>query len=281
MFQTLKRSIAIILIISVPGIIGALMNAPVPAHAQQSVSKVPNCVVNFRFTAAGSTGSTAANSPYFDNRGRGCTSWVLRYSSSGFSAISIQWDQAPDANATPGSFTTFAGTTSATLPVTSTTFTQVYGYGYAPWVRVTLNSKTGTGVVTGELDGYSGINDLSPVTVIPWASGTLVTGVVTTAMTNTASNQVIAGAASNYLYITSCHASNDHASTDTLMLLQNGSGGSTIGKFMVPHGGGNDLNWPTPIAVSTAGNGLFAANVTTASSTYIECTGFKSTTQYF
>lgn len=135
---------------------------------------------------------------------------------------------------------------------------------------------------TALTNGYTGYVTCDPkknVHVNPWP-GTFQQGVVTTAMTGTTSTQVIAGTASNYLYITSCHFSNDHASTDTLELLQDGSGGTSLTKVMNPHGFGNNVIFPTPLKIPTVGNGLYVANVTTSSSTYVDCEGFISTVSY-
>ena len=45
-------------------------------------------------------------------------------------------------------------------------------------------------------------------------------------------------------------------------------------------GGGGSYTFPVPLKVTTAGNALYAANVTTSSSTKISCSGFKSTVSY-
>ena len=104
--------------------------------------------------------------------------------------------------------------------------------------------------------------------------------VITSAMTGTTSTQVVAAIPGSFLYITSCNFANDHATVDTLMRLQDGSGGTTIWQGMVPHGGGNAPSWPTPKKVPTRGNALFVVNVTTGSSTYASCDGWSSTTSY-
>ena len=114
-------------------------------------------------------------------------------------------------------------------------------------------------------------------TVFP---GTLVSGAITTAMTATTSTSLVGATASNYLYITSCSLSNDHASVTTTILLQDGSGGTTLWKGIVPFGGGSNVPFPVPLKVPTAGNALYAANVTTGSSTYASCSGFRSTVSY-
>lgn len=105
-------------------------------------------------------------------------------------------------------------------------------------------------------------------------------GAITTAMTGTTSTQVIAAVASNYLYITSCSFSNDHASVSTYMTLQDGSGGTALWSGLVPFGGGREKPFPTPLKVPTIGNALYVVNVTTGSSTKASCNGFSSTISY-
>ena len=116
---------------------------------------------------------------------------------------------------------------------------------------------------------------------LPWtATAALVKGAITTAMTATTSTQVIAAVTSNYIYVTSCSFANDHASVSTLMKLQDGSGGTVLWEGMVPFGGGNNVTFPTPLKVTTAGNGLYVVNVTTGSSTYASCSGWASTVSF-
>jgi hypothetical protein len=91
---------------------------------------------------------------------------------------------------------------------------------------------------------------------------------------------VIAGVGSNYQYITSCSFANDSTSVSTLMKLQDGTGGTALWMGMVPYLSGNNITFPTPLKVPTVGNGLFVVNVTTGSSTYCSCSGFRSTVSY-
>lgn len=117
---------------------------------------------------------------------------------------------------------------------------------------------------------------------VPW-TGTVASGVVTSAsaMSGTISTQVVAGQASKFIYINSCHLSNNHASVDTSIQLQNGSGGTVLDEVLVPHASvGRDITYPTPLKVPTLGNGLFLKNVTTGSSTYGGCQGFATNTGY-
>lgn len=115
---------------------------------------------------------------------------------------------------------------------------------------------------------------------LPIGDGTLKSG-GTSAMTGTTSTQVIAAVASNYLYIGSCSINNTHASVDTLVDLQDGSGGTVIWTFTAPHGyAGESHVFNPPLKVPTNGNGLYAVNATTGASVKVFCQGMSSTTSY-
>lgn len=120
----------------------------------------------------------------------------------------------------------------------------------------------------------------SPLFVTPFFGTLFPPSVITSAMTGTTSTQLVAAVGGSFLYVTSCQFSNDHATQDTTMLLQDGSGGTTIWKGNVPHGGGSNVLFPSPLKVPTRGNALYTVNVTTGSSTYAACQGFSSTTSY-
>jgi len=127
-----------------------------PLLGQQSnVDVQPDCSFNFGpFTAA----NTAPN-PGFSNVQPGCTYWVFEYKNTGFSALSIVLQGAPDSSGNPGSWTTYAGTVATGAnPQTSTTggYTTISGTAtnLPAWVRINLTSATGTGQVTGRAYGW-------------------------------------------------------------------------------------------------------------------------------
>lgn len=131
-----------------------------PAKAQNPSVIQPNCVIGFSFTAAGRS-TTFQNISPAGVPTKGCTSWTLIYSSTGFASLSIEIDSAPDAGASPGvspgSWTVWpAGQVAAgqVLPSTSTTSAGITAFGFFPWVSVNLNSVTGTGTVSGFLYGW-------------------------------------------------------------------------------------------------------------------------------
>ncbi len=98
----------------------------------------------------------------------------------------------------------------------------------------------------------------------------------TSAMTGTTSTSVIASAGGSLRnYITACTFSNSHATVGTMILLQDGSGGTTL--WSAPAAavfGGAHVVFPTPIK-TTAATALFTANVTTGANTFVFCTGYK------
>jgi len=116
----------------------------------------PDCIVAFSFTAPGQTSPLAPQNG-FDNRENGCNVWSLTYSVSGFASVNISLQSAPNNAGIPGTWVTFAGQTvfAGSNPNTNlVTNTLAQVSGYQPWVRVSLNSAGGSGVVTGSLYGW-------------------------------------------------------------------------------------------------------------------------------
>jgi hypothetical protein len=125
------------------------------AQAQQIVVSQPDCIIFFSFTAAGQTSPLSPNAG-FSNLTNGCTTWNVSYANSGFSAVSLVFQSAPNNNGVAGTWVTFAGANllSGINPNTSTTQAFTWLTGYNPWVRMTLASATGTGIVNGAVYGY-------------------------------------------------------------------------------------------------------------------------------
>src|SRR5580765_5085836 len=80
----------------------------------------PDCILPFSFTAASPSVSTGNRAFQYDNRGSACTTWHLVYWNNGFSALSIEVDEAPDSTAggTPGTWVTWPNLASGALPLT-------------------------------------------------------------------------------------------------------------------------------------------------------------------
>jgi hypothetical protein len=110
---------------------------------------------------------------------------------------------------------------------------------------------------------------------------------ITSAMTGTTSTVCGAAVSSNYIYLTRCTASNGSTTVSTDILLQDGSGGTTIdiipaaaASVATTGGGGAIVTYGTPLKVTTLGNALYVANVTTSSATKVSCNGFASPVSY-
>ena len=127
--------------------LGYLMDST-PVHGQTTVLEQPDCQVFFTLTASG-------NGTRIDNRYTGCTFWSVSFNNTGFSALTLAVQSAPNSSGVPGTFVTFAGTTvSGSNPSTSTTSASWIGTGYYPFVRVNLSGTTGSGTVSGNLYGW-------------------------------------------------------------------------------------------------------------------------------
>lgn len=116
--------------------------------------------------------------------------------------------------------------------------------------------------------------------VLPYANPeNFVSGVITTAMTSTTSTALTgmgAPGAGLRNYVTQITVSNAHATVGTDIIIQDGSGGTTL--YTVPAAavyGGAVITFPTPLRQPTTNTGLFAANVTTGASTKVSASGYK------
>lgn len=112
----------------------------------------------------------------------------------------------------------------------------------------------------------------------PASSASLVSGVITSAMTGTTSTSLIAAPATGLRnYITQVTVSNSHATVGTDMILQDGSGGTTL--YVIPAAavyGGAALSFPVPLRQPTTATALYIANVTTGSSTKASASGYTA-----
>ena len=116
--------------------------------------------------------------------------------------------------------------------------------------------------------------------VLPYSNPeNMLIGTITTAMTGTTSTAVSgmgAPGAGLRNYITSVIISNSHATVGTNVVLQDGSGGTTIGTFPAAATyGGVAIALPTPLRQPTTNTALYAANVTTGASVKVTCYGYK------
>lgn len=113
---------------------------------------------------------------------------------------------------------------------------------------------------------------------LPYANPeNFVSGAITSAMTSTTSTSLIAAPASGLRnYITQITVSNSHASVGTDVIIQDGSGGTTL--YVIPAAavyGGAVLTFPVPLRQPTTATAIYCANVTTGSSTKVSASGYK------
>ncbi len=131
-------------------------------------------------------------------------------------------------------------------------------------------SVTATGVVGAFQSGAW--------TVTPYSASTsFVYGAITASMTGTASTSLIAAATgSNRNYVTWAIVSNAHATVGTDVILQDGSGGTTLATLPAAAlYGGAAVTFPVPLR-TTAATALFAQNVTTGASTKVTAGGYTA-----
>lgn len=176
------------------------------------------------------------------------------------------------------------------------TESRLYGYNGATWDRIRTAVVAATGTLTGLLStiGMGVYNTTRPAAtngqvvgfqsdtegkqiVLPYARpADLVKGAITTAMTATTSTSLIAApGAGLFNYITQVTVSNSHATVGTDVVLQDGSGGTTM--YTIPAAanyGGASITFNPPLKQTTANTALFCANVTTGSSIKVSAAGY-------
>src|SRR6266404_7130534 len=113
--------------------------------------------------------------------------------------------------------------------------------------------------------------------VMPYANPeNFVSGAITSAMTGTTTTSLIAAPAAGLRnYITQITVSNSHATVGTDIVIQDGSGGTTL--YTIPAAavyGGAVLTFPTPLRQPTTATAIFCANVTTGASTKVSASGY-------
>lgn len=122
------------------------------------------------------------------------------------------------------------------------------------------------------------ITDLArKLIVLPYANPENFVSGVTAAMTGTTSTSLLAAPAAGLRnYITQITVSNSHATVGTDLIIQDGSGGTTL--YTVPVAavyGGAVITFPTPLRQPTTATAIFCANVTTGASVKASASGYK------
>jgi hypothetical protein len=105
-----------------------------------------------------------------------------------------------------------------------------------------------------------------------------VSGAITTAMTATTSTSLVAAPGAGLRnYLTTIIVSNAHATVGTDVIIQDGSGGTTL--MTIPAAavyGGAVITLPTPLRQPTTATAIFCANVTTGASTKVSAVGYTA-----
>ena len=100
----------------------------------------------------------------------------------------------------------------------------------------------------------------------------------TSDITNTTPTTIIAGTASNYLYVTHILVTNSHATVGTFVNITEETSGTVLYTgYAAALGGGFSVTLPTPLRLPTAGKAIQCTPVTTGSNIRASATGFIST----
>lgn len=169
MNQVLKLSKSVWRLAAMVVLVMAALGLCGRVQGQTAVNIKPDCVVNFNFTAAGSTAAYTNLPAPGGTGGNVCTAWVVSYAATGYSALSLTVQSAPAAAAsqvTPGTWVTYTGTVvSGINPNTDITGRQTFFSNdvvATPFMRVNLAGLTGSGRVWGMLYGYK-VNSVAEV----------------------------------------------------------------------------------------------------------------------
>lgn len=159
------------------------------------------------------------------------------------------------------------GTSGASVP----TGIQLNGARAANAEQTAVTNGQGVGLVT-DLVGK--------LITLPYANPeNFVSGAITTAMTGTTTTSLVAAPAAGLRnYLTTIVCSNAHATVGTDIVIQDGSGGTTL--MTIPAAavyGGGVVPLPVPLRQPTTATAIFVANVTTGASTKCSAVGYKGT----
>lgn len=109
----------------------------------------------------------------------------------------------------------------------------------------------------------------------PWVAPLSFVSGTTSAMTGTTSTQLLALVASKKLYVLSISCVNSHATQGTFVSVQDGSGGTILATLAAaPAFGGDEKTSVGPLFSTSAGNGLYVADVTTGANVICNASGF-------
>lgn len=143
------------------------------------------------------------------------------------------------------------------------------------WTTVSIKDGLGTSRPMRAWDeSGTGVGPFAFAHVV--ATPNFVSGAITTAMTGTTSISLLAAPAAGLRnYITQITVSNSHATVGTDVVIQDGSGGTTL--YTIPAAavyGGAAISLPTPLRQPTLATAIYAANVITGASTKVSISGY-------
>lgn len=138
-------------------------------------------------------------------------------------------------------------------------------------------AQTAEAVVTAGQAAYAVCDLAHKFIVLPYANPELFVSGVTAAMTGTTSTSLLAAPASGLRnYLTHLICTNSHATVGTFLLVQDGSGGTTIYEgYAAAVGGGFSMTLPAPLRQPTTATALFVQDVTTGANVICSGSGYK------
>jgi hypothetical protein len=199
----------------------------------------------------------------------------------GLMLLGVRRDTAASSSGTDGDYSTFNFDSVGKLWTNATASGNVAhdGADSGNPVKVGGRARSSEIAAVSNDDRIDFLTDLvGKLIVLPYANPeNFVSGAITSAMTGTTSTSLIAAPASGLRnYITQITVSNSHATVGTDIIIQDGSGGTTL--YTIPAAavyGGATLSFPTPLRQPTTGTAIYCANVTTGASTKVSASGYK------
>lgn len=129
-------NVVLAIVLALAGMAGFLDSKLGAQPLTSPVNVIPDCLLYFDFLANGSSPATGG----FDNRFIGCKTWYVAYTSTGFPALTLTLESAPDNLGVPGAWAAFPGAVvEGVNPNVALTQASTITYGYYPWQRITLS----------------------------------------------------------------------------------------------------------------------------------------------
>lgn len=134
-----------------------------------------------------------------------------------------------------------------------------------------------TATHNGDAVGWVG-DTLGRQIVMPYTNPENIKQGATSDITNTTATTIIAGTASNYLYVTSILVTNSHATVSTFVNITEETSGTVLASgYALAAGGGFSLTFPSPMRLPTIAKAIQATCVTTGANVRASAVGFIAT----